>query len=138
VIVVYLVTRTFQDNGIQRVHGELVVGTDYRTLHKLIELRYLKDAGDSESFRCQLCERAFHTQDTLDEHYLTCHPDDVELTPDDVELTPDDVEDKTPDGDEDKTPEGSDETDTNKEGVKENESVHKGKGKSGKNTGVTG
>ena len=127
----YLVTRTFQDNGIQRVHGELVVGTDYRTLHKLIELRYLKDAGDSESFRCQLCERAFHTQDTLDEHYLTCHPDDVELTPDDVE-------DKTPDGDEDKTPEGSDETDTNKEGVKENESVHKGKGKSGKNTGVTG
>ena len=127
----YLVTRTFQDNGIQRVHGELVVGTGYRTLHKLIELRYLKDAGDSESFRCQLCERAFHTQDTLDEHYLTCHPDDVELTPDDVE-------DKTPDGDEDKTPEGSDETDTNKEGVKENESVHKGKGKSGKNTGVTG
>lgn len=119
----YLVTRTFQDNGIQRVHGELVVGTGYRTLHKLIELRYLKDAGDSESFRCQLCERAFHTQDTLDEHYLTCHPDDVELTPD---------------GDEDKTPEGSDETDTNKEGVKENESVHKGKGKSGKNTGVTG
>ena len=111
----YLVTRTFQDNGIQRVSGELVVGTGYRTLTKLIELRYLKDAGDSESFRCQLCERAFNSQEALDEHYVTLHPDDVEVT------------------DDDKTPEGTDGDDkSNKEGVKNDEPNNKGKGKSGK------
>ena len=107
----YLVTRTFQDNGIQRVSGELVVGTGYRTLTKLIELRYLKDAGDSESFRCQLCERAFISQEALEEHYVTLHPDEVEVT------------DDTPEGDDDKS---------NKEGVKNNEPINKGKGKSGK------
>jgi len=112
---VYLVTRKFQDNGIQRVSGELVVGTGYRTLTKLVELRYLKDIGDNVSFRCQLCERAFISQEALDEHYVTLHPDEVEITDDDK--TPED------DGDDDKS---------NKEGVNEDEPNNKRKGKSGK------
>lgn len=113
----YLVTRGFQDNGIQRVSGELVVGTGYRTLTKLVELRYLKDAGDSESFRCQLCERAFISQEALEEHYVTLHPDEVEVT------------DDTPEEDDDKS---------NKEGVNEDESNNKRKGKSGKASGNVG
>lgn len=110
----YLVTRGFQDNGIQRVTGELVVGTGYRTLTKLVELRYLKDVGsEPTSFRCELCGREFTSEDMLNEHYVSLHPDDVEIT------------DDTP-------PEGDDDDKSNKEGVKDDESINKRKGKSGK------
>jgi len=110
---VYLVTRGFQDNGIQRVTGELVIGTGYRTLTKLVELRYLKDVGLAPtSFRCELCEREFDSQSTLYEHYMSLHPEDVEITDD--------------------PPEGDDDDKSKKEGVKDDESINKRKSKSGK------
>ena len=111
----YLVTRPFQDDGIQRIQGEIVDGTGYRLLSKLIGLRYLKDVGvltDEASFRCQLCDRAFIDQETLDRHYIENHPDEIEIT-------------------DDPGTEG-DSKEIDKEGVKTNEPNNKGKGKSGK------
>lgn len=83
----YLVTKKFEDSGTQRVTGELVEGTGYKLLSKLISLRYLRetDATAESSFRCQLCERCFVDQETLDKHYIECHPDEVEITDDDDE-----------------------------------------------------
>jgi len=95
---VYLVTRRFSD-GTQRVPGELVEGTGYKLLSKLISLRYLKetDVTAEASFRCQLCERLFIDQETLDRHYIECHPDEIEITDDDDGKTPD-GDGKTGDG----------------------------------------
>lgn len=83
---VYLVTKPFQDGDTQRVSGEYVEGTGYKLLSKLILLRYLKDVGTVDdkssaetSFRCQLCNRAFINQETLDRHYIECHPDEIEI-----------------------------------------------------------
>lgn len=78
----YLVTKRFND-GIQRLPGELVEGTGYKLLSKLISLRYLKEINPfaDTSFRCQLCsdERIFIDQETLDKHYIDCHPDEIEI-----------------------------------------------------------
>lgn len=114
----YQVTRKFQENDIQREVGELVSGTGYRYLQRLIELRYLKDVGaEPTSFRCELCEREFISQQALEDHYITTHPDDIEIEDDG----------KQPEGG---SPEGTDQ-ETGK-GVKDNEPNNKRKGKSGK------
>jgi len=119
---VYQVTRKYQDNDIQREVGELVTGTGYRYLTRLVELRYLKDVGaEPTSFRCELCSRAYSSQETLEEHYVKNHPDEIEI---DDDSTPDNDEGK-PESNEDKT-DGSPEE---KQEVKNDEPNDKRKGK---------
>lgn len=84
----YLVIKPLQDGEIQRSVGELVTGTNYKFLNKLILLRYLKEVklkkSEETSFKCQLCEveRYFVDEKSLEQHYLVCHPDQVEVIDD--------------------------------------------------------
>lgn len=84
----YLVTKPFNEGDIKRSTGELVTGKGYKLLNRLISLRYLKEVelkkGEETSFECQLCEtkRCFINEESLENHYLACHADQVEIIDD--------------------------------------------------------
>jgi hypothetical protein len=80
---VYLVNKKFMDAGIQRSVGEVVTGDGYKLIDKLIKLRYLTELGKkAKPVKCELCDRMFDSQETLEIHYLAEHPDEVEITDD--------------------------------------------------------
>lgn len=77
----YKVTKRFDDSGITRINGELVNGTGYKLLDKLVANRYLTWLDYKvKPVKCELCDRQFIDQETLEAHYLLSHPNDVEIT----------------------------------------------------------
>jgi len=77
----YLVVKSF---GVASVEaGEVVDGKNYKLLAKLIARRYLTELDKKvKPVKCQLCGRQFQDEKTLETHYLTQHPNEVEVTSD--------------------------------------------------------
>jgi hypothetical protein len=79
----YRVSKSFGASGKILQIGEIVDGKKYKWLDKLITNGYLTELDKSvEPVKCQLCERQFVDEPTLEAHYLTEHPNDVVLTDD--------------------------------------------------------
>ena len=78
----FIVSKEFSaDNLIHKI-GEILTGKGFRLLAKLIKLGYMKECDTSrtlKTFDCELCKRKFVSKDHLDVHYITVHPNEVEI-----------------------------------------------------------
>jgi hypothetical protein len=79
----YLVTKAFVGEGCNRVVGEVVNGKSYKLLNKLLIQRYLAKLDSKiKPCQCQLCDRQFIDEKILELHYITEHPDQIEIVDD--------------------------------------------------------
>ena len=75
----YLILKPFISDGIQRKSGELVDASEYKLIDKLVNLRYMKEFVNADSFRCEICNREFINSETLESHYIESHYDEIEI-----------------------------------------------------------